>query len=166
MGVTQLARIFKTYGEEPAANRIAQRIVRERAVRPFETTLQLAEAVEGVVPRRGKTHPATRVFQALRMAVNREMEVLPQALEAFSARLAPGGRLGVISFHSLEDRAVKQFFATRSAETVDDPTWPAARPNPLRIFRKVTGKAVVAGEAEQQSNPRARSAKLRVVERL
>jgi 16S rRNA (cytosine1402-N4)-methyltransferase len=72
----------------------------------------------------------------------------------------------VISFHSLEDRIVKQFFATRSAETVDDPTWPAARPNPQRIFRKITGKAVIAGEAEQQQNPRARSAKLRVVEKL
>lgn len=166
MGVTQLARIFKVYGEEPAANRIAQRLVRDRAVRPFETTLQLAEAVESVVPRRGKTHPATRVFQALRMAVNRELDVLPAALELFAARLAPGGRLGVIAFHSLEDRIVKQFFATRSAETVDDPTWPAARPNPQRIFRKITGKAVSAGEAEQQQNPRARSAKLRVVEKL
>jgi 16S rRNA (cytosine1402-N4)-methyltransferase len=166
MGVTQLARIFKVYGEEPAANRIAQRLVRDRAVRPFETTLQLAEAVEAVVPRRGKTHPATRVFQALRMAVNRELDVLPEALELFAARLAPGGRFGVISFHSLEDRIVKQFFATRSAETVDDPTWPAARPNPQRIFRKITGKAVIAGEAEQQQNPRARSAKLRVVEKL
>jgi 16S rRNA (cytosine1402-N4)-methyltransferase len=166
MGVTQLARIFKVYGEEPAANKIAQRLVRDRAVRPFETTLQLAEAVESVVPRRGKTHPATRVFQALRMAVNRELDVLPEALELFAARLAPGGRFGVISFHSLEDRIVKQFFATRSAETVDDPTWPAARPNPQRIFRKITGKAVAAGEAEQQQNPRARSAKLRVVEKL
>jgi 16S rRNA (cytosine1402-N4)-methyltransferase len=166
LGVTQLARIFKVYGEEPAANKIAGRIVRDRAVRPFETTTQLAESVEAVNPRRGKTHPATRVFQALRMAVNRELDVLPVALEAFSARLAVGGRLGVISFHSLEDRIVKQYFATRSAEMVDDPTWPAARPNPQRIFRKVTGKAVAAGEDEQQANPRSRSAKLRVVERL
>jgi 16S rRNA (cytosine1402-N4)-methyltransferase len=166
MGVSQLARIFKVYGEEPAANRIAARIVRDRAVQPFETTTQLAETIESVNPRRGKTHPATRVFQALRMAVNRELDVLPVALEAFSARLMVGGRLGVISFHSLEDRVVKQYFATRSAEMVDDPTWPAARPNPQRIFRKVTGKAVAAGADEQQSNPRSRSAKLRVVERL
>ncbi len=166
MQASQLERIFKLYGEEPAAKRIAARLVRERAVRPFSTTLQLAEAVESVSPRRGKTHPATRVFQALRLAVNRELDVLPEALEALAARLAQGGRFAVISFHSLEDRLVKQFFATRSAPTVDDPTWPAARPNPLLLFKKITGKAVAAGAAEQQSNPRARSAKLRVVERL
>jgi 16S rRNA (cytosine1402-N4)-methyltransferase len=166
MSAAQLERIFKVYGEEPAAKRIAASLVRERAVRPFATTLELAQAVERVSPRRGKTHPATKVFQGLRLAVNRELDVLPVALEAFAARLASGGRMGVIAFHSLEDRIVKQFFATRSAETVDDPTWPAARPNPQRLFKKITGKAVAAGAAEQQSNPRARSAKLRVVERL
>lgn len=165
MSVQQLERIIRTYGEEPAARRIASRLVRDRAITPFVSTAQLASAVEGVVPRRGKTHPATRVFQALRIAVNRELEVLELSLQFFAERLAPGGRFGIISFHSLEDRLVKQFFQSRSAEQVDHPTWPAARPNPDRLFQKVTGKAVIAGEAEQKSNPRARSAKLRVVEK-
>lgn len=166
MSAAQLERIFRTYGEEPNARRIAGRLVRDRAVTPFETTLQLAESILSIVPRRGKTHPATRVFQALRIAVNRELEALETALPAFAARLAPGGRFAVITFHSLEDRIVKQFFQSRSAEQVDNPTWPAPRPNPDRLFQKVTGKALVAGETEQQSNPRARSAKLRVVERI
>ena len=166
MSAAQLERIIRTYGEEPAAKRVALRLVRDRAVRPFATTLELAESVASVIPRRGKTHPATRVFQALRMAVNRELDALDAALEQFSERLSPGGRFAVISFHSLEDRPVKQFFASRSAETIDHPTWPAARPNPHRLFKKVTGKAIVAGDAEQQTNPRARSAKLRVVEKL
>lgn len=164
--VEEITRILKTYGEEPAARRIAARLVRERETRPFTTTLQLAEAVEKVIPRRGRTHPATRVFQALRIAVNRELEVLCTALEQFSACLAPGGRFAVITFHSLEDRIVKQFFKTRSVEWIDRPEWPAPRPNPDRIFRSITGKAVTASDAEQRANPRSRSAKLRVVEKL
>ena len=166
MSAAQLERIIRMYGEEPAAKKIAARIVRDRAVSPFVTTLQLAESVESVIPRRGKTHPATRVFQALRIAVNREIDALTEALEQFAARLSPGGRFAIISFHSLEDRPVKQYFASRSAETIDHPTWPAARANPHRLFKKVTGKAVIAGDAEQKANPRARSAKLRVVEKL
>jgi 16S rRNA (cytosine1402-N4)-methyltransferase len=166
MSAAQLERIFKTLGEEPAARRIAARLVRDRLVTPFLSTAQLAASVESVVPRRGKTHPATRVFQALRLAVNRELEVLGRALESLATRLAPGGRFGIISFHSLEDRMVKQFFQSRSQEQVDDPTWPAPRPNPDQLFQKVTGKAIVAGETEQKRNPRARSAKLRVVAKL
>jgi len=162
----QLENIFRNFGEEPAARRIAARIVGERENKRFETTLDLARAVESVVPRHGKTHPATRVFQALRIAVNRELEALNEALEQFALRLAPGARFGVITFHSLEDRIVKNFFKTRSAEWIDRPEWPAARPNPARIFKLVKSKPVVASDEEQQRNPRSRSAKLRVVEKL
>ncbi len=162
----ELERIFRELGEEPAARRIAAHLVRERAAQPFSTTLQLAAAIEKIVPRHSKTHPATRTFQALRIAVNRELDLLREALELFAARLVPGGRLAVIAFHSLEDRIVKQFFKSRSAETIDRPEWPAPRPNPERLFRKVTGKAISATPEEARANARARSAKLRVVEKL
>lgn len=165
-GAEQLEGVFRKFGEEPAARRIAAMIVRERAAKPFLTTFDLAQAVERTVPRHSKTHPATRVFQALRIAVNRELEVLEKALELFGARLKPGARLGVITFHSLEDRIVKTFFKTRSAEWIDRPEWPAPRANPQRIFNLVKTKPVVAGEEEQRRNPRSRSAKLRIVEKL
>lgn len=162
----QLERMFREYGEEPQARRIAQRLVKDRAVRPFRTTLELAEGVERVVPRRGRTHPATQVFQALRIAVNRELEVLEQTLAVLGGLLAPGGRLAVITFHSLEDRIVKQVFQRCSVATLDRPEWPAPRRNPDCIYRKLTGKPSIAGVEEQRKNSRSRSAKLRVVERL
>lgn len=162
----QLERIFRNFGEEPAARRVALRIVRDRILRPFTTTLELARLVESVTPRHGRTHPATRVFQALRIAVNRELDVLNEALELISTKLRRGGRFGVITFHSLEDRIVKTFFKQRSLEFLDRPEWPAPRPNPDYIFRLVTRKAVSATEAEQDENPRSRSAKLRVAEKL
>lgn len=162
----QLERMFREYGEEPQARRIAQRLVKDRAVRPFRTTLELADGVERVVPRRGRTHPATQVFQALRIAVNRELEVLQQTLGVLGGLLAPGGRLAVLTFHSLEDRIVKQLFQRCSSPTIDRPEWPAPRRNPDCIYRKLTGKPAVAGAEEQRQNPRSRSAKLRVVERL
>jgi 16S rRNA (cytosine1402-N4)-methyltransferase len=165
-GGEELERLFREFGEEPAARRIAARIVRERIARPFSTTLQLAAAVESVVPRRGRTHPATRVFQALRIAVNGELAALEAALERFTARLAPGGRFAIITFHSLEDRPVKQFFRSHSTEWLDRPEWPEPRRNPECVFKLITRKAIVAGAAELQVNPRARSAKLRVVEKL
>jgi 16S rRNA (cytosine1402-N4)-methyltransferase len=165
MSGDQLERIFRQLGEEPAARKVAAKLVRERMVRPFTTTLQLAEAVEAVIPRRSRTHPATRIFQGLRIAVNRELEVLEEGLGAFAARLAPGGRFAVITFHSLEDRIVKTFFKTRTAEFLDRPEWPAPRPNPQHLFRSVC-KPVTPSEAEQRANPRSRSARLRVVERI
>ncbi len=166
MSGEQLEKIFRNFGEEPAARRVAARLVRDRMVMPFTTTKQLADAVETVIPRRGRTHPATRIFQALRIAVNRELDVLAEGLAQFSARLAPGGRFAVITFHSLEDRIVKTFFKARTTEFLDRPEWPAPRPNPDFIFTAVTRKPVIAGDAEQRANPRARSAKLRVVERI
>lgn len=164
--VEQLERIFREFGEEPQARRIASRLVRDRAVHSIDTTLDLARSVESVVPRRGKAHPATRVFQALRIAVNRELEVLSRGLELLSQRLFAGGRLAVITFHSLEDRIVKHFFQYRSTPTLDRPDWSAPRPNPEWIFCKVTGKPLTASDDELKANPRARSAKLRVVERV
>jgi 16S rRNA (cytosine1402-N4)-methyltransferase len=162
----QLERIIREFGEEPHARRIAARLTRDRAVRPLDTTLDLVRSVESVVPRRGKNHPATRVFQALRIAVNRELEVLSRGLTALSQRLYPGGRLAIITFHSLEDRMVKQFFQRHSVPTVDRPEWSAPRANPDCIFKKQTAKPITASETELRSNPRSRSAKLRVVERL
>jgi 16S rRNA (cytosine1402-N4)-methyltransferase len=166
MSGEQLEKIFRTFGEEPAARKIAAKLTRERLVTPFKTTKDLADAVEAVVPRHGRTHPATRVFQALRIAVNRELDALSEGLEQFTPLLAPGARFAVISFHSLEDRIVKTYFKERTVEFIDRPEWPEARPNPIHFFRAVTGKPTVAREAEQRANPRSRSAKLRVVERI
>jgi len=165
-GEEELLKIFRELGDEPAARRIASRIVRERAQAPITHTLQLADLVASVIPRKGRIHPATRVFMALRLAVNRELEVLPAALAAVTAHLAPGGRLAVISFHSGEDRIVKNFMKERAVEWLDRPEWPAPRRNPLHIFRLLTSRPLVAGLTEQKANPRARSAKLRVAERL
>lgn len=161
----QLERIFKEYGEEPCARKIAQRLIRDRMVRPLESTFDLVKCIESVSPRRGKTHPATKVFQALRIAVNRELEVIPRGLDALADRLREGGRLAVITFHSLEDRIVKQYFQRHSAPTIDRPEWSAPRANPEFIFTKVTGKPVVPSEGEQRLNSRSRSAKLRAVEK-
>ena len=162
----ELARIFRELGDEPAARRIAARIVRERTRLPITRTLQLADLVAGVIPRKGRTHPATRVFMALRLAVNRELDVLATALADVTAHLAPGARLAAISFHSGEDRIVKTFMKERSVEWLDRPEWPAPRRNPDHIFRPITSRPLVATATEQQNNPRSRSAKLRVAERL
>lgn len=162
----ELAQVIFELGEEPAARRIARAIVAARAIGPFETTLQLASCVASVVPRRGRVHPATRTFQALRLAVNRELEMLERGLDALSRILAPGGRMAVITFHSLEDRIVKRVFRHRSEPELDRPEWPAPRPNPDYIFRLLTPKPIVATGAEIEANPRSRSAKLRAVERI
>jgi 16S rRNA (cytosine1402-N4)-methyltransferase len=161
----QLTRIFRRYGEEPAARRITSAIIRKRAEAEFRTTGDLARLVESVVPRRGKIHPATKIFQALRIAVNRELVALEEGISAFSDALNPGGRFAVIGFHSLEDRMVKQMFRERSREWLDRPEWPEPRPNSACIFRLLTRRAVTASEEEIELNPRSRSAKLRVVER-
>lgn len=162
----RIANVLYVYGEETASRRIAARIVREREKQPFTRTVELADCIERVVPKRGRIHPATKSFQALRIAVNEELDVLPAALEALSARLAVGGRLATISFHSGEDRIFKNFMRDRATEWLDRPEWPAARRNPIHIFKLLTSRPVVASEAEQEANPRSRSAKLRVAERI
>lgn len=166
MEAAELTSIFYQYGEEPRGRQIAAHLVRVRKTRPFETTLQLADAVCEVIPRRGPRHPATRVFQALRMHVNDELGALRRALLEIPSRLAPGARFAVITFHSLEDRIVKVFFREHSREWIDRPEWPEPRRNPDRLFRLLTPHPVTATARETQQNPRARSAKLRVVEKL
>lgn len=162
----ELARIFREYGEEPFARRIAAALVRRRERAPFQTTSELAAAVELVVPRRGRMHPATRVFQALRMAVNDETGALDAALAAAPGMLRPGGRLAIIAFHSIEDRAVKDFLRGTCAVSLDRPEWPEPRPNPRHWFRAVNRRVMEPSEAEVAANPRARSARLRAAERI
>jgi 16S rRNA (cytosine1402-N4)-methyltransferase len=162
----KLTRLFREFGEEPAARRIASQLVKLRKINPFQDTMQLAKAVEKVVGRHGRRHPATQVFQALRMEVNDELGALEEGLRVLTARLESGARIAVITFHSLEDRIVKNFFRDRSREFLDRPEWPGPRPNPDFALRLVTSKPVEPGEDEQRVNPRSRSAKLRVAERI
>lgn len=161
-----LTRIFRELGEEPAARRIASQLVKQRKTSPFQDTMQLAKAIEKIVWRHGRRHPATQVFQALRMEVNDELGALEDGLRALTKRLESGARIAVITFHSLEDRIVKNFFRDRSREWLDRPEWPEPRRNPDFIFRLVTDKPVEPGENEQRTNPRSRSAKLRVAEKI
>ena len=163
---SELADILWQYGEERASRAIARRIVQERAKAPITTTTQLAAVIAGVLPRKGKQHPATRSFQALRIAVNDELGALDALLETGLSLLKSGGRFAIITFHSLEDRAVKRYFDRVTRPEIDRPEWPAPRPNPEYAARLVTRKPIVASEAELAANPRARSAKLRVIEKL
>jgi 16S rRNA (cytosine1402-N4)-methyltransferase len=156
-----LTRIFGLLGEERHAGRIARMIEKRRAARPFERTRDLAEAIEALVGRHPKDriHPATRVFQALRIFVNDELGELAGALFAAERALRPGGRLAVVTFHSLEDRIVKRFLADRSGGQGGSRHMPELREE-SPTFEKA-GKALAASEAEAEENPRARSAKLR-----
>jgi len=162
----ELVRLFFEYGEEPNARRIARAIINARASRRIETTVQLAEIIAAASPKRGKRHPATLVFQALRIAVNDELAALHDFLAAAPRWLKPRGRLAVISFHSLEDRIVKQTLQHLSAPFLDRPEWPEPRKNPECMLKLITRRAVQATPQEIEMNPRARSAVLRVAERL
>ena len=158
-----LADIIWQYGEEKQSRRIARAII---AARPVHTTSRLAEIIASAMKgKRGKTHPATRTFQALRIAVNQELQsletFLPRAVEA----LAPGGRLAVISFHSLEDRIVKQYFARESKDCICPPEQPICTCHHKAILERITRHSIVADEQEMIENPRARSARLRIVEK-
>jgi 16S rRNA (cytosine1402-N4)-methyltransferase len=162
----QLTRLFRELGEEPAARRIASLIVKMRKRFPFRETLPLARAIEKLAGRHGRRHPATQVFQALRMEVNGELAALEEGLRVLAGRLQPGARIAVIAFHSLEDRIVKNFFRDRSREWLDRPEWPAPQRNPNYDLKLVTPKPVEPSEDEQRANPRSRSAKLRVAEKI
>ena len=162
----ELIRILRELGEEPAARRIATQIVKLRKETPFRETLALAKAVEKIVARHGRRHPATQVFQALRMEVNDELGALEQGLVSLTSRLEPGSRIAVITFHSLEDRIVKNFFRERSREWLDRPEWPEPRRNPDFELKLITAKPIEPDTIEQRANPRSRSAKLRVAERI
>ena len=161
-----LTRIFRELGEEPAARRIASQLVKLRKTTPFQDTMQLSKAIEKIVWRHGRRHPATQVFQALRMEVNDELGALEEGLGALTKRLESGSRIAVIAFHSLEDRIVKNFFRDRSREWLDRPEWPEPRRNPDFTLRLITDKPIEPGENEQRNNPRSRSAKLRVAEKI
>ena len=166
--VPKLAHVLKHYGEERAAGKIAKAIAAAREEAPIATTLQLANIIESVVPKHSKTHPATKSFQAIRMEVNAELKELEEALHAAEQILSPGGRLVVVSFHSLEDRMVKQFLRARSAAHA--PAISRHDPgalNPTQATKKgsflLPKKAkMLPTKEEQQRNPRARSARLRV----
>lgn len=163
----ELKRVLRVYGEEPAAGRIAAAIVAARAAEPVTTTARLARIVASAVPRHGqrRRHPATRTFQAIRMHINDELGQLESALDASVGLLRKGGRLCVISFHSLEDRLVKRFMRNASREPEPYrgmPDVPADQRPPFAIV----GKPVTASEAEIGSNPRSRSARLRIAERV
>jgi 16S rRNA (cytosine1402-N4)-methyltransferase len=168
-GAEALAKIFWEYGGERESRRFARAIVHDRALRKFETTRQLAELIERISPRAGKkAHPATKVFQALRIAVNDEIGSLRRGLAAAVSILKPGGRLAVITFHSLEDRVVKEFGRERSrdytfAGAVDVPELRTPRAPELKW---VSRKAMVPDAEELNENPRARSAQLRVLEKM
>lgn len=165
----ELARIFYELGEERQSRRIARGIEQERGKVRIETTRQLAELIERIMPRRGaKTHPATRVFQALRLAVNDELGMLRQGLAAGLTILKPGGRLAVITFHSLEDRIVKEFGRKleKDYEVEGELDLPELRKPARPQLKWVQRKAIQPSEAEVRENPRARSAQLRVMEKI
>ena len=159
----QLARLFYTYGELHEGRRLAQQIVRARAEQPIDTTLQLAEALKPSLPRGRENKYLSKIFQALRIEVNREMEVLESLLTQLPAALKTGGRVAIIAYHSLEDRMVKNFLRAGNLTGEVEKDFFG---NPLTPFKAVTRKAVVPDEDEIMTNPRARSAKLRVAEKI
>jgi 16S rRNA (cytosine1402-N4)-methyltransferase len=168
-GAEELAKIFWEFGGERESRRFARAIVHDREQEKFEKTRQLAELIERISPRAGrKAHPATKIFQALRIAVNDEIGSLKRGLEAAAGILKPGGRLAVITFHSLEDRVVKGFGRERARDytfsgEVDVPELRQPRTPELKW---VTRKAIAPGEMELKGNPRSRSAQLRVLEKI
>ena len=165
----ELRRILFAYGEERYAPLIAKHIVQKREEAPIETTLQLAEIIKAAMPPsalREKQHPAKRSFQAIRIAVNGELDALPPMLEAAADKLHTGGRLAVISFHSLEDRVIKQTMQALATGCTCPPNFPVCVCGKKPKMKLISRKPIVSGEAELAYNPRARSAKLRVAEKL
>ena len=163
-GQDELADLIYHLGEDRAARRIASAIVRNR---PIETSLELADIIEKVSPRRGsRIHPATRTFQAIRIAVNDELSALETALQQAASLIGQGGRMVVISYHSLEDRIVKNFFRKESSDCVCPPDTPICVCDHRATLKMVTRKPITPSDAEIQSNPRSRSAKMRSAERI
>jgi len=163
----ELAEIFKKYGEEEKANLIAKSIIIFRKKKPIKTTFELIKIIEEVKRQRPLSiHPATKVFQALRMSVNRELETLTEALPELIKILLPGGRLAVISFHSLEDRIVKKFFQNESKNCLCPKEIPVCVCHHQKTVRLINKKAIVPTLEEIRNNPRCRSAKMRVAEKL
>ena len=164
-----LARIIRDFGEEKWAARIASFIAEKRTRQPIDTTMQLVDVIKAAVPaaaRREGGHPAKRTFQALRIEINHELDVLKSGLEAAVRWLAPGGRVAVISYHSLEDRIVKQTFVELSQGCICPPGLPVCTCGHEPVLRNLTRRAIMPTPQEIEENPRARSAKLRVAEKL
>jgi 16S rRNA (cytosine1402-N4)-methyltransferase len=170
LDAVELTALFRRYGEEPQAARIARAIVAARSTAPVTTAEELSELIvrvaPGSIPGRRRIHPATRVFQALRIAVNAELDALAEALTAAVDLLRPGGRLVVLSYHSLEDRIVKRFFQAERRGCVCPPNLPVCVCGRSPRLRLVTRPSLTASAAEIAANPRARSARLRAAERL
>ena len=170
LDAAELTALFRKYGEEPFAGRIARAIVQARRVAPVRTAEELAALIERVAPARApgrrRVHPATRVFQALRIAVNEELDALEAGLAAALDLLRPGGRLVVLSYHSLEDRIVKRFLAAERRGCVCPPEVPICVCGRLPRLRLVVPKGMTPGAVETAANPRARSARLRTAERI
>lgn len=163
-----LIRIFSEYGEERFSRSIARKILEERVKHPIETTTGLAELITRVrrpVPH-AKIHPATQVFQALRIEVNHELDALQALLSQLPDSLAPGARVVMISFHSLEDRLIKRFFRQESQDCICPPQYPVCQCQHRATFKLITRSPILASPEEIRQNPRARSAKLRVAERI
>jgi 16S rRNA (cytosine1402-N4)-methyltransferase len=166
---TDLARVIRAYGEERWASRIAAFIVAARARRPVTTTFELVDIIKAAVPaaaRREGPHPARRTFQALRIEVNHEIDALEGALRSAIRWLVPGGRVVVISYHSLEDRAVKCVFTELAGGCTCPPDLPVCTCDRVPVLRVLTSRPVTPTDAEVAANPRARSAKLRAAEKL
>ncbi len=165
----KLYKIIRDYGEEKYASSIARAIVRRRAATPIETTLQFVDVIKSAMPAkalREKQHPAKRTFQAIRIAVNDELSAVSEMMETAPDKLRPGGRLCVISFHSLEDRIVKKAIEARENGCTCPREAPICTCGFVRTLKSVSRKPVVAAESELDANPRARSAKLRIAERV
>ena len=163
----ELDRVIFTYGEERWARRIAQFIVKEREAKPIETTGELVDIIKKAVPkgaRKDGPHPAKRTFQAIRIEVNGELEVLQRAIDDVAARLAVGGRLCIITFHALEDRIVKEAFRKQENPCICPPQFPVCVCGKKPLGRVITRKPILPSKEELEENPRSRSAKLRVLE--
>ena len=168
-GEDELKRIIYTYGEENFAPQIAGKIVSARAEKPIETTLELVDIIKSAMPAKAKVgghHPAKRTFQAIRIAVNSELDIIEPTLKTLISRLNKGGRLCVITFHSLEDRIVKQTFAHASSGCTCPPEFPVCVCGKTPLVKTVTKKPILPSDNELEENPRSRSAKLRVAEKL
>jgi 16S rRNA (cytosine1402-N4)-methyltransferase len=165
----ELTHIISSYGEEKWASRIADFIVKNRKDKPIETTFELVEIIKAAIPaaaRRTGPHPAKRTFQAIRIEVNDELGQLKRAVEEFCDVLAPKGRLCIITFHSLEDRIVKEIFNRRTNPCICPREFPVCVCGKKADIKKISGKPIIPTEEELEKNPRARSAKLRIIEKL
>lgn len=166
--LNDLTRIFRDYGEDKFAYQIAKKIIKQREEKPIETTLELVEAIKSAVPEKEKRkkHPAKQIFQAIRIEVNHELDVIKPALEQALEMLNVGGRVEVITFHSLEDKIVKKYFKEKCDIDPKIKGMPNIPDEYLPDFKLVVNKAILPTEEELKNNPRARSAKLRVIERI